>query len=217
MTWLALTLLAFAVGLLVQGWWRSPLANPTLIACLIVVPLLVLSHTGYAQYSLDTRPISTLLTPAVVALAVPLYRQRILIRRAWRAVLLGGVAGTLIAVGLNTLGGRLIGAPHEVRLALTTDSVTSPVAYAISQRLNGAPPLAAAFVIIVGLIGAMVLPGLLRRLGVRSAMARGLALGAVAHGIGTARAREDGDLSGAAASVGMCLGALVVTLVSAFL
>ena len=217
MTWLALTLLAFAVGLLVQGRWRSPVANPTLIACLIVVPLLVLSHTGYAQYSLDTRPISTLLTPAVVALAVPLYRQRTLIRRAWRAVLLGGVAGTLIAVGLNTLGGRLIGAPHEVRLALTTDSVTSPVAYAISQRLNGAPPLAAAFVIIVGLIGAMVLPGLLRRLGVRSAMARGLALGAVAHGIGTARAREDGDLSGAAASVGMCLGALVVTLVSAFL
>ena len=217
MTWLALTLLAFALGLLVQRRARSPLANPTLIACLILVPLLLLSHTAYASYSADTRPLSLLLTPAVVALAVPLYRQRLLIRRAWRAVLLGGVVGTLIAVGINSLGGRLIQAPREVRLALSTDSVTSPVAYAISERLNGAPPLAAAFVIIVGLIGAIVLPGLLKRLGVTSRMARGIALGAVAHGIGTARAREDGDLSGAAASVGMCLGALVVTLASAVL
>ncbi len=215
MTWLALTLLAFALGLLVQSRAGRPLANPTLIACLILVPLLLLSHTAYASYSADTRPLSLLLTPAVVALAVPLYRQRALIQRAWRAVLLGGVVGTLIAVGINTLGGRLIGAPREVRLALSTDSVTSPVAYAISERLHGAPPLAAAFVIIVGLIGAIVLPGLLKRLGVTSRMARGIALGAVAHGIGTARAREDGDLSGAAASVGMCLGALVVTLVSA--
>ncbi len=215
MTWLAVTLLAFAFGLLVQSRAGRPLANSTLIACLILVPLLLLSHTAYASYSADTRPLSLLLTPAVVALAVPLYRQRALIRRAWRAVLLGGVVGTLIAVGINTLGGRLIGAPREVRLALSTDSVTSPVAYAISERLHGAPPLAAAFVIIVGLIGAIVLPGLLKRLGVTSRMARGIALGAVAHGIGTARAREDGDLSGAAASVGMCLGALVVTLVSA--
>jgi putative effector of murein hydrolase len=215
--WLAVTLLAFALGLLVQRRARSPLANPTLIACLIVVPLLLLSHTVYATYGTDTRPLSLMLTPAVVALAVPLYRQRALIRRAWRAVLLGGVVGTLIAVGLNTLGGGLIQAPREVRLALSTDSVTSPVAYAISQRLGGAPPLAASFVIIVGLIGATALPGLLTRLGVRSKLARGIALGAVAHGIGTARAREDGDLSGAAASVGMCLGALTVTLVSALL
>ncbi|MGY2892111.1 LrgB family protein [Deinococcus sp. UYEF24] len=217
MTWLAVTLLAFVLGLFVQSRAGRPLANPTLIACLILVPLLLLTRTTYASYSADTRPLSLLLTPAVVALAVPLYRQRLLIRRAWRAVLLGGVVGTLIAVGINTLGGRLIGAPREVRLALSTDSVTSPVAYAISERLHGAPPLAAAFVIIVGLIGAIVLPGLLKRLGVTSRMARGIALGAVAHGIGTARAREDGDLSGAAASVGMCLGALVVTLVSALL
>lgn len=217
MIWLAVTLLAFALGLLVQGRARSPLANPTLIACLILIPLLLLSRTAYGTYSTEARPLSLLLTPAVVALAVPLYRQRALIRRAWRAVLLGGVLGTLIAVGLNTLGGRLIGASRDVRLALTTDSVTSPVAYAISQRLGGAPPLAAAFVIIVGLIGAMFLPALFKRLGVSSRMARGIALGAVSHGIGTARAREDGDLSGAAASVGMCLGALVVTLVSAFL
>ena len=217
MTWLALTLLAFALGLLLQSRSRSPLANPTLVSCLLLVPLLLLTHTTYASYSTDTRPLSTLLTPAVVALAVPLYRQRALIRRAWKAVLLGGVAGTLISVGVNTLGGHLLAAPRPVRLALSTDSVTSPVAYAISARLGGAPSLAAAFVIIVGLIGAVVLPGLLVRLGVRSRTARGLALGAVAHGIGTARARQEGELSGAAASVGMCLGALVVTLVSAWL
>jgi putative effector of murein hydrolase len=161
------------LALLVQRRLRSSAANPTLIACLIVVPLLLLNHTSYASYSTETRPISWLLTTAVVALAVPLYRQRRLIRRAWRAVLLGGVSGTLLAVGIGALGGRLLGASRDVRLALITDPVTSPVAYAISQRLHGAPSLAAAFVIIVGLMGATLLPALLKRLGVRSHWARG--------------------------------------------
>lgn len=217
MLWLAVSLLAYALGAALQARTRSPLMNPTLIACLIVVPLLLLTRTSYAAYSADARPLSALLTPAVVALAVPLYRQRALIRRAWRAVLLGGVAGTLLSSAVNALGARLVQAPREVRLALITDPVTSPVAYAIAQRLHGAPSLAAAFVILVGLIGAVALPGLLTRLGVHAPVARGIALGAVAHGIGTGRAREESDLTGAAASVGMCLGALVITLVSAVL
>jgi len=140
-TWLAVTLLAFTLGTLVQLRVRRPAANPTLIACVIVVPLLLLSGTTYASYSADTRPVSALLTPAVVALAVPLYRQRVLIRRAWRAVFLGGVVGTFVSSMVGLAGGALLHAPRDVRLALGTDAVTSPVAYAISERLHGAPSL----------------------------------------------------------------------------
>jgi putative effector of murein hydrolase len=82
--------------------------------------------------------------------------------------------------------------------------------------VTGAPPaLAATLAVLSGLLGALVLPPVLTRLGVRHPLARGIALGSVAHGIGTARAREEGELTGAASSIGMGLAALVVTLVVA--
>ena len=79
------------------------------------------------------------------------------------------------------------------------------------------PALAATLAVLSGLIGALILPPVLDRLGVRHPLARGVALGSVAHGIGTARAREESEDAGAASSVGMGLAALAVTLVVALL
>jgi putative effector of murein hydrolase len=50
--------------------------------------------------------------------------------------------------------------------------------------------------------------GLLRATGVRSPLAIGLALGAAAHGLGTARAADEGPVAGAAA--GMAMGVVGV-------
>ncbi|MCD0171214.1 LrgB family protein, partial [Deinococcus sp. 23YEL01] len=78
MIWLTVTLLAFAAGVLGQLRLRSPLANPTLIATLIVAAGLLATSVPYDTYLRDVQPLTTLLAPAVVALAVPLYRLRAL-------------------------------------------------------------------------------------------------------------------------------------------
>ncbi|MFB9992735.1 LrgB family protein [Deinococcus oregonensis] len=215
MIWLALTLLTFALSVVLQLRFRSPLLNPTLLATVLVGGLLLLTRTPYETYTRAAEPISAFLAPAVVALAVPLYRLRALLARQWRALLLGGAAGTVVGVVVDTLLPRVLNLSLDAQRALSTAPATSPVALQLAHITQAPAALAATLAVLSGLLGALVLPAFLTLLGVRHPLARGVALGAVAHGIGTARAREEGELTGAASSIGMGLAALVVTLVVA--
>ncbi|WP_291431026.1 LrgB family protein [Deinococcus sp.] len=217
MIWLTVTLLAFAGGVLAQLRVRSPLANPTLIGTLIVAALLLLTRASYGTYLRDVQPLTTLLAPAVVALAVPLYRLRALLARQWRALLLGGLSGTVIAVAADAGLAQVLRVSPEAARALLTAPATSPVALQLAPFTHAPPALAATLAVLSGLIGALILPPALSALGVTHPLARGIAIGAVAHGVGTARAREEGELTGAASSIGMGLAALSVTLLVALL
>lgn len=217
MTWMALTLVAFVLGVLLQARVRSPLLNPTLVATLAVVAALLLTRVPYETYARDVRPLTFLLGPAVVALAVPMYRLRALLARQWRALLVGGLGGTLCGVAVDHALPRVLGVGVDAARALGTAPATSPVALQLAQFTQAPPALAATLAVLSGLLGALLLPGWLSLLGVRHPLARGVAMGSVSHGVGTARAREEGELAGAASSLGMGLAALAVTLVVALL
>lgn len=217
MTWIALTLMAFVVGMLVQFRWRSPLSNPTLIATLLIGAALLLSRTKYDFYNAEVKNLSAFLAPAVVALAVPMYRLRALLAKQWRALVIGGLSGTLMGVGTDTLLPHLLGLDEVSRRSLMTAPATSPVALQLAQFTHAPATLAATLAVISGLVGALVLPSLLNLLGVKHPLARGIAIGSVSHGVGTARAREEGELTGAASSIGMGLAALTVTVVVALI
>lgn len=217
MIWLVVTLLGFVFGVLLQLRLRSPLANPTLVATLVVAAALLLSRTPYPQYAQSVSSLTTLLAPAVVALAVPLYQQRALLARHWRALLIGGVSGTAAGVLTDTLLAHWLPVGPRAALALPTAPATSPVALQLAQVTGASPELAATLAVMAGLLGALLLPPFLTLLGVRHPLARGIAIGSVSHGVGTARAREEGHETGAASSIGMGLAAVVVTLLAALL
>ena len=217
MGWVALTLLAFVLGLLLNRRWPLPLTNPTLLATLLVASALLISRTPYLSYRHAAEPLSAFLTPAVVALSVPLYRLRALLAQQWRALVLGGLSGTLVGMGTDILLPRLLKLDEVSRHSLMTAPATSPVALQLAQFTHAPPVLAATLAVLSGLLGAVVLPPFLTLLGVRHPLARGIAIGSVAHGVGTARAREEGEQTGATSSIGMGLAALVVTLVVAVL
>ncbi len=212
MIMLMLTLLSFAVGTLVQQRRPSPLSNPTLIGTLLLAAFLLLSGVQYQAYLDEVKPLTMLLAPAVVALAVPLYRLRALLSRQWAALLLGGMAGTVMGVAVDTILPKWLHLDPQAQKALMTAPVTSPVALQLAQVTGAPPALAATLAVLSGLIGALVLPRMLRLFGIAHPLARGIAYGSVTHGIGTARAREESELTGAASSIGMGLAALVVTL-----
>ena len=217
MIWVSLTLLAFVLGLLLQWRRPTPLTNPTLIATLLVAAALLLSRTPYQTYRHEVEPISAFLTPAVVALAVPMYRLRALLARQWPALVIGGLTGTLLGVGTDTLLPHLLNLPDESRRSLMTAPATSPVALQLAHFTQAPPVLAATLAVLSGLLGALALPPFLTLIGVKHPLARGIAIGSVSHGVGTARAREEGEQTGAASSIGMGLAALMVTLVVAVL
>jgi putative effector of murein hydrolase len=61
------------------------------------------------------------------------------------------------------------------------------------------------FVLITGVIGAILGPELMRRVGVRHPAAQGLAMGMTAHAVGTSRALQEGEECGAFAALAMSL------------
>jgi putative effector of murein hydrolase len=98
--------------------------------------------------------------------------------------------------------------------SISIKSVTAPVAVELARMIQADPALTTAFVIVTGMIGVMLGPWLLDRVGVRSPLARGLALGTISHGQGTAQAALENELSGAIASVALGVAAVFGSLLA---
>jgi predicted murein hydrolase (TIGR00659 family) len=206
--WVAATL---AVYLAARGLYqrtRFAVLNPALVSIAAMIALLVLTRTPYPEYMRGGRIVAFWLGPAVVALGLPLAMQLDTVRRNVAAIVLGlgagAVVGVMTAVGVAALAGAT---PAVVR-SLAPRSATTPIAVAVAARLGGIPALSAMVSIVSGAIGGFVGVPLLRAIGVRSRLATGLALGAAAHGLGTARAADEGDVEGA--SSGMAMGVVGV-------
>ncbi len=201
---------AYIAALWLRRRVSNPLVNPTLLAMAALGGLLMVTGTRYTSYACVTAPLSALLTPAVVALAVPLHRHRGILRRFARPTLRAAVAGALTGLAAGYLGGRLFDLAPAWCLAAVTRSATSPIAIALAGELHGQRALSAVLSIIAGVVGATLGPVWLNALGVRQPLARGLAHGIAASGVGAARMVEESQLAGAAAAVGMALGGTIL-------
>lgn len=210
---LTATLLAWMVGLKLQQWsGRHSLANPVLIAVALLAAGLLASGIDYKAYFAGAQFVHFLLGPATVALALPLYRQWRVVRHSFGAVLVSIVSGGLFSAGSGIVLAMLLGASREVTASLAPKSITTPVAMGVAERLGGLPSLTAAVVICSGIVGAALGPPVLTLCRVTDWRARGLAIGTVSHGIGTARALSVNATAGAFSGLAMGLNALATAL-----
>lgn len=207
--WLTVTLIVFeGADLVSRRSGRHPLCHPVLFATPVLIALLLISSTPYRVYREATAPLTFMLGPAVVGLAVPVWAQRRLIRRLavpiGVALLAGATTAIVSAVGILWL----TGAPPVLLASIAPRATTSPVAMALAQQLHGIPPLAVAIVLFAGVVGAMTATPLFDRMGIRDYRARGFAIGVSAHGLGAARAFQVDATAGAFASLAMALNAI---------
>jgi len=191
---------------------RISLFHPLLLAVVAGVTLFsLLPPRWFDLYMEGAAPMVWLIGPATAALALPFYRQRAVLiahPRATVLAILGGVTSTLAVVwGL----GELLDTPSVLLRAASLKSVTLPVALGLTEVLRTQPGLTTVCVFTAGLVGSAVGPPLLSRVGVKSPVGRGLALGALSHAIGTARALEEDPLAGAAGVVALTLSALLMS------
>jgi predicted murein hydrolase (TIGR00659 family) len=193
--------------------FSSPILVPTATTTLCIVMLLLMFHIDYEAYMDGVKWINELLGPAVVALAYPLYHHRKLLKMYLQPILIGvtvgSISGTLSSIWLA----KMWEIEEEVIRSLAPKSVTSPVAMDIAELLNGSSSLAAVYVMIAGITGAMVGPFMLKKCGIWHPIATGVALGSASHGIGTATALDLGAKEAAISSISMTLSALAAVLV----
>ena len=145
-------------------------------------------------------------------MAIPLYRQFARVRRSAVALLTSIVAGSLTASVSAMAIAWALGASRDTIISIAPKSVTAPVAMGISEQLGGLPSLTAALVILTGILGAMIGPGILNLLRITDWAARGVAIGTASHGIGTARALQVNEVAGAFSGLAMGLNAIATAL-----
>lgn len=214
---LTLTLAAYSVG--VYGYERSgkhPLANPVLVALLIVTGTLVITDIPYRTYFEGAQFVHFLLGTGTVALAIPIYAGWQSLRGRFGVLVLAVAAGGITSIVTGVLVLRLLEADPSFSLAMYAKSVTAPIGMGIAERIQASPTLTAVFAVTTGILGAVFGRFILNVAGVSAWWQRGFALGVASHGIGTSRAMSVHPVAGAYASLGMGLhgiaGAMLIPL-----
>ncbi|GAC1427057.1 MAG: LrgB family protein [Candidatus Velthaea sp.] len=206
---------AYVVALELRKRWVTIATTPILTTCVLAAIVLLAARVPSSAYGSAAPWFTAWLVPACAALGVAMYRQRQMFRAHARVIGVAVVAGTLVTVGTAIAVSTAFALPPFLTGVAAMKSVTAPVALQIGAGFHLDLGLVAIVVVGSGAFGAIIGPGLLTRLGVRDSLARGIALGSISHGIGTAQAATESDVAAAASSMAMCLVALAIGLIGA--
>jgi predicted murein hydrolase (TIGR00659 family) len=215
------SILAFTLGLYFGASWfykktKFALLHPVLVTIALIIGLLLTFNIDYLTFQKGSHLIDLMLGPSVVALGYTLYTQIASIKENAVSILTALFVGSITGIGSVLILAKILGSSHTLAVTLAPKSVTTPIAMAISERFGGIPSLTAVVVIAIGIIGGIAGPWILRVLKVDSKIAIGLALGASAHGLGTARAMELGAIEGAIGGLAIGIMGLMTALIAPF-
>ncbi|WP_243291072.1 LrgB family protein [Bacillus sp. FJAT-47783] len=211
------TVCVYVVMVKLYKRYPNPLLVPIATSTFVIIGMLTFTHIPYETYMLGGKWIDELLGPAVVALAYPLYENRQKLKEHAGSIIISVLVGTFIGLVSGIALSLVFHVEETLVLSLAPKSVTSPVAMDIASMIGGIPPLAAVYVMIAGISGAMFGPILMKLLRIHHPIAIGIGFGAASHGIGTAKAYEIGSLQGAISSISMTLSAVFTSLLSPFI
>jgi predicted murein hydrolase (TIGR00659 family) len=186
-----------------------PILIPVLTTTIFVILLLLTFHVSYDEYMIGGKWINSLLGPAVVALAYPLYKQREMLVK-YSVPIIGGVFVGLFAGMISGLVfAEVFGIDRSLILSIIPKSITTPVAIQIATGLGGVPSMTVVFVMIAGFSGVILGPLLLKWIRIKSSLGKGIALGSASHALGTSKAFEYGELTVSMSSVSMTISAVL--------
>lgn len=209
---------------------HTPIFNPLLWTIILLsgyILLIVFIDKGNAmsqedinyavtQFQSSTSILDILLGPVTVALALPLYLNRHVLKENWLAILIGSIVGVGSSVGSVVLLGWLLNLDGSITLALYPRGVTTAIAREITTILGVGEhtSITVAMVVLTGVVGALLAPPLIKLFHDDEDTTIGLALGSASHAIGTSVAFNYSSKAGAIASVSMVTNGLLTVLVA---
>lgn len=184
---IALTVVVYVLCELIVDKFELNIVPPFVLACPMIILFIYLQepYITYDDYENGAGFINFLLGPATVALALPLYNNRHIIKDNLFVIASGIIVATVTGIVSIFVCGKIFGASEQVLLSMIPKSVTTPIAMDISSAIGGIPALTAACVIFTGMFGATINHKLLEALKVKNNIAIGLSIGASSHGLGT--------------------------------
>lgn len=192
--------------------------HPLLTSIFVIIVILEFLDIEYASFQQGSHLIHFMLGPSVVALGYVLFEQMKYLKGNVVSILTSVFVGAIVGIISVIAIGKLMGADQSLIATIQPKSVTTPIAMGISEKNGGIPSLTAVIVVAVGIFGSIVGPAIMKVLGIESRIAKGLALGASSHGVGTAAAIQlgavEGALSGLAIGLMGIMTAILVPVIS---
>ena len=173
------------------------LLHPLITSIFFIICVLKGLDIKYETFHQGSHLIHFMLGPSVVALGFVLYQQIQYLKGNVISIMTSLFVGSIVGIISVIAICKYMGADATLIATLEPKSVTTPIAMGIAEKSGGIPSLTAVIVVAVGIFGSIVGPMVIKTLGIESRIAKGLALGASAHGIGTSVAIQIGAVEGA--------------------
>ena len=209
---IALTFLAYGAGAWIQKKTHWALANPLLIGIILVIGVVLSGAISLESYDQNTQLINMILGPATMCLGIVVYRQKKLLKKHWKAILIGTFVGCVTSIVSVIVMSKFLGVEDVLMVSLIPKSVTTPIAMDVSETLQGIVPITVAVVIITGILGSVFGETIIKLLKSKNAIANGVAYGTAAHALGSAKAVESGEVEGAMASIALIASSMITVL-----
>lgn len=205
----AISILAYEFASILKNKFKLAIFNPLLISVVLIIAILLCFQVDYDSYYEGAKYLSYLLTPATVCLAVPLYEKVELLKKHFKAIIGGILAGVLTSM-ITILGlSMLFSLSHEEYVSLLPKSITTAIGMGISEELGGMVTITVTVIMLTGVLGNMIAELVCKVFKIEEAVARGIGIGSASHAIGTTKAMEMGEIEGAMSSLAIAVAGLM--------
>lgn len=210
----AISFLAYIIGIQLRKKLKISILNPLLVSIVLVIAFLAAFDIDYDSYNQGGKYISYFLTPATVCLAIPLYQQLDLLKKNFKAIMLGILAGVLTSLEGILILSVIFSLSHEIFVTLLPKSITTAIGIAVSEELGGIKTITVAAIVLTGITGNVIGEGVCRLFKIKNPISVGLSLGTASHAIGTTKALELGEVQGAMSSLSIAISGLLTVVLA---
>ena len=209
-----ISLLTYELGNLLQKKTKWAIFNPLLVAMFLIISFLTIFRMDYSIYQEKTKYISFLLTPATVCLAIPLYEKMQILKKNWKAILVGIGGGVLTSMCAVLGMAKLMKMSYEQYVTLLPKSITTAIGIGGVRGFGGYETITVAAIILTGIVGNICAEPVCRIFKIKNPIAKGVAIGTGAHVIGTTKAMEMGEIEGAMSSLSIVVAGMMTVLLA---
>ena len=209
-----ISIITYEIGVLIKKKLKLAIFNPLLISIALIIVFLLAFHIKYNVYESGAQYLSYFLTPATVALAVPLYEQIEPLKKNWKAVVAGILSGALTSALCVLAVALIFQLDHKQYVTLLPKSITTAIGMGLSEELGGIVTITVAVIVVTGVIGNMFAESICKLFHITDPVAKGIGIGSASHAMGTAKAMERGEIEGAMSSLSIAVSGLLTVVVS---
>ena len=208
-----LSFAAYEIGKWINQKLKTPLANPLLIAILLIIGFLSITGIDYEYYKKGGDFIAFFIAPATVAMVLDLYANIETLKKNIIPIFVGVGSGTIFSFIIAMFLSKILQIDRNLISSLLPQSVTTAIAISLSDEYQGIIGLTAIAVVIRGVSGAVFAPLVMKIFKIKDPVAQGVAIGTSSHAVGTSQARLMGKVQGAMSGLSIAVAGITAVII----